>query len=286
MTQTIFDGSDTSAKIEWNNLRSNSSDSDKSEEDIRMQSLLSSSHTSGCSERPAASAETLYGVDAFRVLTVPQRQALAKLCHIRCYKTGQHIVSYHDRSREVYFVISGQLQAITFSVTGKQVTFQDIGAGAMFGELSAIDGQPRSAFVIALSDSMICSMAHDDFWHVLKNYPEVSAITLHRLTGMIRHLCERIFQISTLPVKNRIHAELLRLAVQHMVSNNRAIISPAPTHADIANHIGTHREAVSREINDLRKKGLIGDQNNPLIVTDVNQLRKMVEQVTGFAIAG
>jgi CRP-like cAMP-binding protein len=289
MTRAIPHGSDTRVKIDRSDLHISDlhihvADDVSNKDEVPIQAILSPSAASTCHERPAASAETLYGVDAFRELTVAQRQALAKLCHIRGYKTGQHVVSYHDHSREVYFVISGRLQAITFSVTGKQVTFQDIEAGAMFGELSAIDGQPRSAFVIALSDSMICSMTHDDFWHVLKHYPDVSAVTLHRLTSMIRHLCDRIFQISALPVKNRIHAELLRLAVQHMVADNQATISPAPTHADIAHHIGTHREAVSRELNELRRNGLIGSQNNPLLVKDVNRLREMVEQITGFTV--
>jgi CRP-like cAMP-binding protein len=167
-------------------------------------------------------------------------------------------------------------------VTGKQVALGDIGPGIMFGELSAIDGEPRSAHVVALTDVMICSMSPDDFWYVLETYPAVARATLRRLTTMVRHLCERVFEIRTLPVKHRIHAELLRLALQHMSGDNKAVISPAPTQTDIANHIGTHREGVTREMTRLRNSGLIERRSNRLYINDIRQLRLMVQQVAGL----
>jgi CRP-like cAMP-binding protein len=227
-------------------------------------------------------SETLCGIEAFRRLSKEQRRVVARLCHCRQYTTGQQVVTHHDSSREVYFVVSGQLQVIIFAMNGKQVIFEDINSGEMFGELSAIDGQPRSAFVVAMTDTRVCSMSHDDFWQVLRAYPEVAESTMQRLTGMVRLLCERIFEISTLPVKDRIHAELLRLALQHMRNDdNSAIIEPAPTHADIACHIGSHREAVSRGLVCLRKKGMIERRGNKLIIHNVAQLREIVHKITG-----
>jgi CRP-like cAMP-binding protein len=233
--------------------------------------------------RVIATADTLAGINAFHGLSKDQRQTLVPLCHCRNYEAGQAIVTYHDDTRDVYFIISGQVQATIFSVTGKQVALGDIGPGAMFGELSAIDGEPRSAHVVASTDAMVCSMSPDDFWYVLQTYPIVAKATLRRLTWMVRYLCSRVFEISTLPVKHRIHAELLRLALQHMTGENKAVIIPAPTQTDIANHIGTHREGVTREMTRLKTSGLIERRNNRLFINDVMQLRAMVQQVTGLA---
>jgi CRP-like cAMP-binding protein len=233
------------------------------------------------SGRVAASAETLSGIDAFRRLSAAERQQLA--VHFACqrYRPGQEIVSYHDSGRDAYFIVSGQVQATIFSVNGKQVALQDLGPGEMFGELSAIDGQPRSAYIVALTDSFICSLTAADFMQAIRDYPAVAEATLKRLTGMVRLLSERVFEVSTLAVKHRIHAELLRLAVQHVQDERTAVILPAPTHHDIANHIGTHREGVTRELANLKEVGLIERRGNALVICDVPRLRAMVRDALG-----
>ncbi|MDX1485398.1 MAG: helix-turn-helix domain-containing protein, partial [Alphaproteobacteria bacterium] len=90
-----------------------------------------------------------------------------------------------------------------------------------------------------------------------------------------------VFEFSTLAVKNRIHAELLRLARRSGIEGNRASLSPAPTHSEIASRVSTHREAVTRELNAMAKDGLIARSGGGLVVTDVERLAEMVEEVTG-----
>jgi CRP-like cAMP-binding protein len=140
---------------------------------------------------------------------------------------------------------------------------------------------PRSAHVVALSDALVVSMSSSDFWDVLRTYPPVAEVTLKRLTKLVRHLSERLFEISTLPVKDRIHAELLHLARQHLRDNNTAVISPPPTHADIASRVGTHREAVTRAFNDLKSAGLIMRHEGELVICNVTELTRMVNEVLG-----
>jgi CRP/FNR family transcriptional regulator, cyclic AMP receptor protein len=104
---------------------------------------------------------------------------------------------------------------------------------------------------------------------------------LTSLIGTVRTLSERIFEFSTLAVKNRIHSELLRLAREGEREANTARLSPAPTHADIASRISTHREAVTRELNDLTKSGLLKRDGRTLIISDVDKLERLVHEVSG-----
>lgn len=97
----------------------------------------------------------------------------------------------------------------------------------------------------------------------------------------MRRLTERVYDFSTLLVCSRIHAELLRMAQQHMATPNTAIISPAPTHTEIANLVSTHREAVTRELSRLTKKQMILRQGRDLHILDVNKLAEMVKVVRG-----
>lgn len=226
-------------------------------------------------------AESLVGVEVFRRLDATDRGKLARLCNGRRYTAQQRILSHKDRTEDVYFIISGKVRVTIYSLAGKEITFRDQGAGEMFGELGAIDGEPRSAHVMALEDSLVASMSSETFWEVLESYPEVAAFTLRRLANLVRLLSERVFEFSTLAVRNRIHAELLRLARENAGEDNTAVIAPAPTHADIASRISTHREAVTREYHDLAEAGVIAQRRGELVIRDVARLETMVREVTG-----
>jgi CRP-like cAMP-binding protein len=225
--------------------------------------------------------ETLDGIELFENFSVRDLKAVAKRCHWRQYTADQQIVGHLDQTRDVFFIVESSVRAVIYSPAGKEISFRDISAGDMFGEFSAIDGQPRSAHVIALTDSLIASLSADEFWQVLRDYPIVAEATLKRLTKQLRILSERVFEFSALTVKNRIHAELLRLARDHSRGANKAAISPVPTHAEIASRVSTHREAVTRELNDLTRAGLIERRHGVLIIRDVEHLARMVEEVRG-----
>lgn len=225
--------------------------------------------------------QTLDGIEVLQAMAPEARQALAGHCRWQRFASGQQIVGHLDTTRDVFFVVEGRVRATSYSLTGREVSYRDVTAGDMVGEFSAIDGAPRSADVIALTDCLFATMSADLFWQVLRQQPEVAAATLKSLTGQLRALTERVFEFSTLAVNNRIHAELLRLSRLQDISENTAVITPAPTHAELASRISTHREAVTRELNALARAGLIERDGNALRITDVAELSRMVQLVLG-----
>ena len=114
---------------------------------------------------------------------------------------------------------------------------------------------------------------------MLLTHPKAAEAMLKRLTRQIRTLSERVFEFSTLAVRNRIHAELVRLASECTQPDGSARLSPPPTHADIASRISTHREAVTRELNDMAQAGLVERKPGALVIRDVARLREMVDRV-------
>lgn len=110
----------------------------------------------------------------------------------------------------------------------------------------------------------------------MRDHPEVNERLLQQLSGLIRKLSDRIIEFSALSVKSRVHAEILRLAKNNVLNNNTAEITPAPTHLDIANRISTHREAVSREISELNKNGILKKASGKLIIQDVAKLESLL----------
>lgn len=221
-------------------------------------------------------------VGIFQTLSEREREHLAKQLRWKRYGAGEQIISHLDRSTDVFLVLQGKVRVVIYSLAGREVTFRDIKAGQYFGELAAIDGLPRTASIVALGDSVIASMSADMFWEILRTYPDAAARLIKNLTSSVRALTERVFEFSALAVNNRIHAELLRLAQDHMTGENVAVIDPVPTHAEIASRISTRREAVTREFNKLSRAGVVQRQSGTLVVRDVERLRRLVQDIVGY----
>jgi CRP/FNR family cyclic AMP-dependent transcriptional regulator len=230
----------------------------------------------GPRERRAA----LEGLELFQGLLTPgELDALAGLCAWRDFAKDQQVVSQDMPGNDVHFVAQGRVRVTIFAAGGQEVAFRDLGAGKSFGELSAIDGQARSASVVAVEPSCIASLSRERFWEVLREHPSVTEQLLRQLAALIRNLTERVVDFSTLAVRNRIQAELVRMAREAGVAGNQATLSPAPRHADIASRVSTNREAVARELAELGRKGLVGKRRGALVLVDVQRLARMVEDV-------
>src|SRR5690606_30315422 len=100
-----------------------------------------------------------------------------------------------------------------------------------------------------------------------------------QLAALIRNLTDRVVDYSTLGVRNRIQAELVRMAHEAGVARNSATLSPIPRHIDIASRVSTNREAVARELAELARKGIVERRRGALVVLDVARLAAMVDEV-------
>jgi CRP/FNR family transcriptional regulator, cyclic AMP receptor protein len=224
---------------------------------------------------------TLAGISIFAGLTPEALEANQQRCAWRRYEEGEPIVGYLDSSDDVFFVASGEVAVTIYSVAGQAVSFRTLGAGDIFGEYAAIDGGPRSASVEAPTSCLIASMSAKEFRKLLRAEPAVAEAVLKDLVRNVRSLTKRVYEFSTLAVNNRIHAELLRLASLAPREGKGARLAPAPTHAEIASRISTHREAVTRELNRLARIGIIERKNGTLVVRDLDRLAAMLHEMTG-----
>ena len=234
--------------------------------------------------RPAqASTLALRGIALLEGMSQERLEALARDCAWRNVAAGQRIISRSSKERDVYFIASGRVRVTTYSAAGRQVTFRDFGPGEHFGEVAAIDGKPRSADVVALEGALLAVLPREAFGRLLREEPAVAERMLRNLAALVRRLSERVIDLSTLGVHHRLHAEVLRLAREAGVRDNRARLEPAPKHADLASQVSTYREQVTRELSALAKAGVLGKEGRALLVLDVARLEAMVEEVRSSA---
>jgi|TARA_B100000959_G_scaffold210323_1_gene220921 CRP-like cAMP-binding protein len=225
------------------------------------------------------SYQALGGIGIFTSLSNDELASLTQQCNWCRYDAGQEIIAQREESSDLFFVCQGRVRAKTYSTSGKEVTFGDLDQGEVFGELSAMDGKPRSAFVVALEESLIASIDSKTFRQFLDTHPDVLWPMLENFAYRFRIMVEKIFEFSTLGARNRIHAELLRLSRDAVMEDGTATISPAPTHAELASRTSTTRESVTREVNLLKKAGLMDIDRDRYLIKDLDSLRQLVDEV-------
>jgi CRP/FNR family transcriptional regulator, cyclic AMP receptor protein len=226
-------------------------------------------------------AKTLAGLKIFRNVPHDTVQTLSRHCEWCWFDTHQAIVQHEDDNRDLFFVVQGKVRESYYSFTGREVILRILPTGEMFGELSAINGKPQSSTVSAMTKTLIASLPAPIFWDLLYKHELFAMMVLRRLAELVGLMSDRVIELSTIPVRNRIHTELLRLSRTSAIHPNTAIISPIPTHAEIASCINTHRETVTRELSNLARAGLIEKQAGKLVIRNVASLAQMVSEVGG-----
>jgi CRP-like cAMP-binding protein len=224
---------------------------------------------------------SLESVALFRDLPPQILSRIKSRCLCRYYGPEESIVGHLDTSDDVYFLLTGAARVTIRALDGKAVTFRELTAGGMFGEYAAIDGRPRSATVEARTDCLVASIPAVAFRELLETEPRVAKKLLEHFVSEIRELTTRVFEFSTLAVRYRIQAEVLRLAGAPTSQSKTASIDPAPTHAEIASRTSTHREAVTRELNRLTKMGILEQRSRVLWIKDLARLEALVQDAGG-----
>ena len=219
------------------------------------------------------SKDALRAVAYFKSLDDAAFAEVAQHCAIREYAAQELIIGHNDETFDVLFLLEGLARVSIYSADGQRVSFRDIATGTIFGELSAIDGQPRSASVEAIEPCVAAVMRRPQFLAAMANHPAFTMAVATHLTRQIRVLTTRVFEFSTMAVRQRVGAELLRLAEGVAQGKAHALMSPAPTHAEIASRISTHREAVTREFAWLEAQGFIVKEGRALKVPSLEKLR-------------
>jgi CRP/FNR family cyclic AMP-dependent transcriptional regulator len=222
--------------------------------------------------------ETLARITLFRSLDPAKIDLLDTQCSWHRAGRNQWIIDYQDTSNDVFFVVSGTLRVKIQSISGREVLLREINAGEFFGEIAAIDGEPRSSGIVAVTDVAYARMPASVFRSTVHAYPDVCDQLLALLAGYVRTMSNRVNEFTTLDARHRIYAELLRLSRPESGKPSQAIVSPPPMHADLAARVSIRRESVTRELKALERAGLIEKRRGALVLTDTARLRQMIQE--------
>jgi CRP/FNR family cyclic AMP-dependent transcriptional regulator len=225
-------------------------------------------------------ARSLAGIELLQGLDPQQLQAFERRCAWRRWRPGEQIIDRETMSNDVYFIVKGRARVVDYSSSGnREVIFDELSDGTWFGELAAIDGEPRSANIVATDDTLTAAIPGEEFVRLLFENRDAGLAFMRRLCEMVRTSTGRIMDLSTLGAHNRIYAELLRLAKTGGAGRpNQAVIQPIPVHSDIAARVSTTRETVARVLSELTHRDLLRREDDSLAILDLAQLTLMVHK--------
>ncbi len=226
---------------------------------------------------PKSADRTLRGIQLFVNLPPEEVAALETRCKWNSYPAGGQILERDTDNRDVYFVVHGSARIVNFSTSGREIALATIEAGSYFGELSAIDGQRRSANVVAVTDCSVATITPAVFSRLLIKHPTVAMHVLQRMAGIIRVADDRIMDLSTLRAVQRVYVEFIRLTDRDIAVPELWVIRPMLSHSEIASRASTTRETVARVLGQLAHAGIVERKSKALYIRDKERLERLAE---------
>ncbi len=225
-----------------------------------------------------------WSLDAVRILSPlspGERRRLETLVRLRPVCANEEIVSHLSTGDAVFFILQGRFSVRMESPIGRLVLIRQLSAGAHFGEISAITGAPRSVSVCAETDGLVAECPAAAFLELMGQNAGFARLLATELARTVVLLTDKVFELSALEVRFRIYAEILRLARAGEVCAEGVSIKVAPTHEALAAAVGAQREAVTRELRQLAKEGVLRQNRRELVILDIEKLRALVRQRGG-----
>ncbi len=219
----------------------------------------------------------LKNIRLFEDLSQSEMQEMERITRMQEIKRRQPLYLPGDPSNNVYLLKQGRVKIANTASSGKEVTFEILEPGEVFGELDVLEDSPRSTSAEALDDALICVIPRKDFDRYLAMHPNVT-VKLTKLIGLrLKKIQSRVEDLVFRDVPARLAHLLLELCRSDGVAEGSGIRLRAKlTHQEMANLIGCSRETVSTILGQFRDDGLIRMDGRTLIIVNEKGLSSLI----------
>ncbi|MDO8615817.1 MAG: Crp/Fnr family transcriptional regulator [Dehalococcoidia bacterium] len=225
-----------------------------------------------------ADVRLLERVPLLAALTPADREVLAAAAGHRRFRRGDIIFHKEDPGHALFIVQDGTVRIYVPGSQGTDLTLAVLGPGDFFGDLSLLDGRPRSASAAAGSDCSLLALERSDFLNLVRSRPDAAMAVLTVVAQRLRETDEMASDLAFLDAGGRVAKKLLELAASHGVPRPDGVrIDVALTQEELASMIGVTRESVNRNLSDFRRAGLVRNEGRRLVIQDAAALRRRCE---------
>ena len=224
-------------------------------------------------------AQVLKKVPLFSTLTDEQLEYVARLLRRKAYAERDVIVRRGAPGDALFIVLTGRVK-VAYLDDEDETIIAVMRGGDFFGELAVLDGEKRSADVVALEATEVLILLAADFHECIQAVPAIALSLLQQLAARVRRDTSWIRSLSSQDVYGRIAQQLLYLAETHGsdVEGGGRKIALRLTQNDLAGIVGASRESVNKAIGFFKQKGYIAvDTSYHITVFNAEALRKRSE---------
>ena len=219
--------------------------------------------------------EHLRKVPIFSELSDSDLKKISEKLISRLYEKGKMILLEQSQGETFFIIISGVVKVTRLSDDGREVILAILGESDFFGEMSLLDGEGRSANIVANEQSEVVTLSRSDFLDCLQKYPKIAIALLEELAVRLRKSDQHIESLSLSDSEQRIGVTLIRLAEElGTIKRGDVNVKNLPYQQDIANMAGTSRETVSRTLKLLETKNLLKRDGRNLTIYKFDLFRQ------------
>lgn len=204
--------------------------------------------------------------------------AVAKLCRQRSVPRGQIVFYEDDPGTSCYIILDGKVKIVVNSPhDGREHILGILKSGDLFGEMSLIDGLPRSATAIAVEESQVVTIQRDEFVRQLERRPGIGLKLLVVLCRRLRSTDRHVESLAFLSAPGRVARLLLELGAElGQTTPTGVAFETRMTRQEMANLTGTSRETFTRVLMEYQDRGLVEIDRNQFVLKNETKLRELV----------
>jgi CRP/FNR family transcriptional regulator, nitrogen oxide reductase regulator len=224
--------------------------------------------------RPLLDPQAVGKLDLFAELPSSALGEVLESAHIRELTKDTTIFSQGDLAGHCYVVVSGRIRISQSAEDGAQLLVRFVGAGEMFGTAALFAGGTYPAEAVAITDSVILSWSEATVLRLVERYPRIALNIIAVIGARLRDMQDRLREVATQRVHQRIARVLLRLHAQAVQSGAHELAIPL-TRQDVAQMCGTTLHTASRVLTEWEKKGLLVTHRQHVTLSQVAEIRRI-----------
>ena len=210
--------------------------------------------------------ESLRSIPLFSRVGEEDLVNIAALLIERRYPKNSNVVEEGLSGDYMYVIREGRVKVTKASDDGREKIMDFFEAGGFFGEMALLDDAPRSASVRTLEPTTLMALSQRDFRQLLRGSPDLALSLILELTRRLRATDEHATSVSFQCVRDRARGLFERIATAEPGEEGRRV-TPALTHQQIADMIGTSRETVTRAVKELKQSGWLEQKGKRYLVS-------------------
>jgi CRP/FNR family transcriptional regulator, cyclic AMP receptor protein len=232
------------------------------------------------SSRDADKRAQLQSTDLFAKLNARQIERLAACVVSKSVPRGTSICAKGDPGTSLYVICRGTVKIISPSVDGHDAMLNVWGKGDIIGEVALLDGQTRSADVVAMTDCELFVIERRDFLPLVREEPEIALKMIEILCAKLRRTTEQAENLMFLSLAGRLAKALLRLSEGNgRTCERKAVV----TQKDLGNLIGMSRESTNRQLRIWEDQDVVRLERGGIVILSAKALERIAESDTGLS---